>query len=658
MATSKDSTKKIATSIYQQAAEKPVETVRALVADADAALSGRTPVWDRYRKKYRRGLTYLVNDMSSKGVVYFTNYIFGNVETMKATLTKNLPLITVKPVGEQDDIASDVMTRVMTSVMEKGELKKATKGMVHNGLISTLGYIKTHFSPEENKVVFESVLPENMLVDPLASTLKDTRYVVQRRPSVSVEEIYATFGVVAEPVRKKKDLEIASLYDDTDAQGDNSYFNSDTTKSMVGEVFDVYEAWIRCWDEDRENDWYVVTIAGETTLKEEFSVYEHNQLPYDVWFCIEDESADDYYTRGAGTVEEIEPLQDRADAMDIKIMKHLTLMTNRQRYISAQAGLNANTIDNTAGRIYIVNGDPSKTVYYDVPPALNQEIYNYRSDVEPAMQTVSGIFDVMQGRRPTGITAGRAISELKDSAETRTSNMSESVGATLKGVATKGLSIVLQFYDDEMLLKATDADEGEMYRVAADYPEELQNIGTPEVGEDGQFLVGEDGGFVYAEPEDAEEIDPELEAAREQWKLENNIALILSEVDYEWDVAIDTDSALPVVKSERGQIAADMFRLGAIDRQALLDTLDFPNRRKILARLEAEVTGKNAGDPNAEAGAGAIDAMMMQLEQILTQSGAPPEVIEQIMMQMMTAGQDPAMSDAQTGQGNFPPQVV
>jgi len=654
-----------ADSIYAKLKSNPVDTVRALVEDSTIVLSQRLPVWERYRRKYRRGLSYLLNDTGSGGLIYFTNYIFSNVETLKAVLTKNLPFITVVPRGEKDDLASDVMSRVLTDVLEKGELKQATKGMVHNGLLSTVGFIKTSFSPEENKIIYESILPENVLVDPLALTLKNPRWVVHKKPCVSVEEIYSIYGITPSTVKSKSVKIIDSLYDDDDLMSGDQESENQKSLSRVGETFDVFEAWIRCWDEERENDWYIVTVAGNTTLREEFSVYDHNSHPFDEWFCVEDETAENIYTRGVGAIEEIEPLQDRADAMDFKIMKHLNLMTNRQRYVSTQSGLNANTIDNTAGRVYMVQGDPSKTVYYDVPPALNQEIYNYRSDTEPAMQTVSGLFDVAMGRRPTGITAGSAINSLKDSAETRTGVLSDSVSYTLQKIGSKTLSIIFQMYDDEMLLKASDADDDKAFVVVADYPPELMPQGVPQVDEEGQFMVGDDGDFLYDESEELE-VDEALELERKAWKEQNSIALVLADISFDWDVKIDTDSALPSVKAERSQVASDLFRLGAIDRQAVLDTMDFPNRRKILSRIQAEVTGKDAGDPNAEAGNGAVEMLMQQFQQILTDQGAPPEIIDQIMQQLMAggeqeqAGYDPlqAVSDAQNGNGTFPPQMA
>jgi len=340
-------------------------------------------------------------------------------------------------------------------------------------------------------------------------------------------------------------------------------------------------------------------------------------------------------------------LQDRVDALDLKLYKNTSLLSNRQRFVSANSGLNVNTMDNTAGRTYKVNGDPQKAVYYDAPPQMSQSIYEYRDRTEQLIQTVSGVYDVMLGRRPTGITAGRAIESLKDSAETRIANVMDTLAEAIEDVASLGLQIIFQFYDGERIIKSTDGDKDKNIIVVADYPSELQPqsevqrdaFGFPMLNPSTQEPILVDAG---AEPE----VTPELEEMRNMWKQQAGIALVLSDVTYEWDLKASTDSALPSARAERGQIAADLFRLGAIDREALLEAMDFPARHKILQRLAAEATGKNAGDPMVETG--------RQIEQIFTilqQFGVPAEILAQAVQQIQ--GGQPQQQG-----GNFPPQMT
>ena len=479
------------------------------------------------------------------------------------------------------------------------------------------------------------------------------------------------------------------------------YATGDNMQSIVdvAPTVDVYECWIRDYSKERKNDWYVVTVAGDVVLKNEHSVYDHNRHPFVPWIAIEDYNSDNFYTRGVGYVEEIEPLQDKADALDLRIDKNIALTSNRQKIISAQAGVNPAVVDNTQGRVITVNGDPTKAIYYDIPPQFGSDVYNYRTNTELLIQTVSGIMDVTQGRRPTGIIAGRAIQSLKESAEVRLADATDTAAWALSEVGSLAIQIILQFFTKDRIVRATDANKDDELRVIAEYPPSLAKgsdvetlIQAREQMEAQQMAMGlmppeqpgtlpndtmgmgagmpmmtpamggpsasiEDMVPEDVPPEDLETIDgvsPELRRLREEWKKRNNIALVLEDVQYEWDIFVNTDTALPTSSAERGQVAADLFRLGAIDREALLTALNYPDAEGILRRLEKDVTGKDAGNPDAEAGQDAIAMLMNSFAGILTQLGLPQEMIPMIMQELQGSLQQPQASAPNQATGNFP----
>lgn len=185
--------------------------------------------------------------------------------------------------------------------------------------------------------------------------------------------------------------------------------------------------------------------------------------------------------------------------------------------------------------------------------------------------------------------------------------------------------------------------------MVADYPEELQPQPTPILGEMGEALIDEETGGYQFDPEEELEVDEQLEQMRKEWKEQNGIALVLADITYDWDIKANTDSALPSARAERGQIAADLFRIGAIDREALLEAMDFPGRHKIIQRIAAEATGKSAGDPNVEG-----DPVGQMLD-LLTQMGLPPEMIEQIAQAMQQQGGQPTQPPGTT---TVPPQMT
>ena len=179
---------------------------------------------------------------------------------------------------------------------------------------------------------------------------------------------------------------------------------------------------------------------------------------------------------------------------------------------------------------------------------------------------------------------------------------------------------------------------------------------APPVEEEGllEALVPED-----LPPEDLQDIDgisPELRRLRE-WKKRNDIALVLEDVQFEWDVSVNTDTALPTSPAERGQVAADLFRLGAIDRKALLSALNYPDAEGILKRLEGAVTGKDAGNPEAESGQNTVEMLLQNFAGILMELGIPQELLPSIMEGLQGSIQSPGQGAPPQG-GNFPPQIA
>lgn len=681
--------------------EAALGVVNKLIDITEPVMEQRLRVWERYQRKYRRGLTYLMG-VTNEVPLYFTNYVYAIVEVAKANMTRNLPELSAKPRGLKDDLAAEVLTRVLRDELARSGLKAKTREVLHYGLTNTLGWFKIGYDEDEDGLSLMGCHPSTVLIDPTCTDYKDPRWIIQKFSNVDNSKIYDMYGKYP----KKND----EIHGGSVSQSDNPLYtlgNNMREISDVAPVSDLYECWIRSYEPKRPNNWYVVTIANDTVLEQNYSDYEHNRHPFVPWIAGEDFNSDNFYARGAGYIEEMEPLQDRADALDMRIYKNISMLSNRQKIVSAQSGINPAIADNTTGRVLVANGDPSKSIYYDTPPQFGRDVYEYRSATEMLIQTVTGIMDVTAGRRPTGVIAGKAITALKDSAELRLTDGGDTFALVISDLGDLGLQIILQYVSSEKIVRATDVGK-EDRRVIARYPqslakkteladmvvaaEERQVQGTMagfgqmglmgggmSGGDPGQGLgmglqgtlgggmggdLGMMGGMgaepqaqdpiqMYtpedAPPEDLETIDgitPELRRLREEWKKRNNISLVLEDVKYKWDVFANTDSALPNTAQERGQTASELFRLGAIDRQALLTALNYPDAEGILQRLASTTTGKNAGTPLAESGADPLAQMMMEMTQ---QGGGMPGQGVPGQSQPVPGGAGP--------QGNFQTQI-
>ena len=683
-----DNVKDSRKSLVEQAKEDPIGTVAKLFNVTEPEVARRSLVWDRYQRKYRRGLMYLTDTSSTP--LYFTNYIFSVVENAKAHIARNMPVLNAKPRGRKDNVAADIMTRFLKDELLRAGIKTVIREVIHYGLINGIGWFKIGYDDVNDSLDLMACHPSTIFIDPTVTDYREARWIIHKLSNVDASKIYAEYGEY--PLRKDRN-ENKSVTS-TMSERSSLYATGDNMQSIVdvAPTVDVYECWIRDYSKDRKNDWYVVTVAGDVVLKNEYSVYDHNRHPFVPWIAIEDYNSDNFYTRGVGYVEEIESLQDKADALDLRIDKNIALTSNRQKIISAQAGVNPAVVDNTQGRVITVNGDPTKAIYYDIPPQFGSDVYNYRTNTELLIQTVSGIMDVTQGRRPTGIIAGRAIQSLKESAEVRLADATDTAAWALSEVGALAIQIILQFFTKDRIVRATDANKDDELRVIAEYPPSLAKgsdietlIQAREQMEAQQMAMGlmppeqpgigmpmtpamggpsasiEDMVPEDVPPEDLETIDgvsPELRRLREEWKKRNNIALVLEDVQYEWDIFVNTDTALPTSSAERGQVAADLFRLGAIDREALLTALNYPDAENILRRLEKNVTGKDAGNPDAEAGQDVIAKLMNSFAGILTQLGLPQEMIPMIMQELQGSLQQSQASVPNQATGNFPPQIT
>jgi hypothetical protein len=325
-----------------------------------------------------------------------------------------------------------------------------------------------------------------------------------------------------------------------------------------------------------------------------------------------------------GEVEEIETLQDLADSLDMRIYKNVKQITSRQRVLNPASGIDQEDVDDTPNKVYLCTGRPQDAMMWDTPPMLGQDVFSYREKIEDRIQVVSGIFDVTQGKKPGGIQAARAIGALQQAAAKRLDKKRASFALTTQGVGELAAPILLQFYTDERIIRLAG---GEKLRIVGDYPEALKaSADSYLMEEDDEQLEPMDDEYAGMYDEEEPDADEALLVEKAQWKLDNNIDLVLSDIDYDYDITATTDSSLPEDKSERAALASDLFRLAAIDRKALLDALDYPDRSEILKRLDGNVTGKtppelSPDNQQAVQQQQAAEQQQMMLEQELQNQG-------------------------------------
>lgn len=417
------------------------------------------------------------------------------------------------------------------------------------------GFLRSDYDAATQRVIISSVSPFEILPDPKAGSWDEMSYVIHRRYGIPTEWVSARYGVEIRPSDEKN-----PKMSDRKAQ----------TGSAVPKC-DIDEVWV--WDASAER-WIRTLIAGSTVLEPPHeNPYRHGELPIVPLYDVEPE----FGVWGIGEVEMIEPLQDLADALDHQIYRIIKKTANRIRFVGSGAGISASQITDEPTNYDVI--DPTRIKWEDAPD-FPGELMAYRAQVERYIQILTGIYDVTVGQTPQRVTAASAISILQDAAIRRIAAKQANLQRALKRVFRQFLHNMLQFYSVPTWQRIL----GKGVKVIGGYPEGIEL------------------------PED-----------KQRFRDSAGVTLVLSEIEPRYDVVVTTDSALPASRAQRARLYLELWDKRLVDREAVLEALDIPDRDAILARMrEQEAVSQEPRKefpadryPNLAGGFNPLEAMMM-----------------------------------------------
>lgn len=160
---------------------------------------------------------------------------------------------------------------------------------------------------------------------------------------------------------------------------------------------------------------------------------------------------------------------------------------------------------------------------------------------------IQGIQDAARGAQQPGVTSGVFLEGVVEASQTRARLKNRNMDAFLQRLGQLHLSRYLQFYNVPRAFRITNK-EG--------FPENVE------------FFISEQNGQKMA-----------------NFNGQGGVAQI--PIKGRVDVKIQSGSALPFAKAQKMTNAKELFAAGAIDREELLKSIDWPNYEKVLMRVEA-----------------------------------------------------------------------
>lgn len=260
---------------------------------------------------------------------------------------------------------------------------------------------------------------------------------------------------------------------------------------------------------------------------------------------------------------EAEPLMDMNKLLNKTVQgvtEYLRLMSNPVWVIDKESGVNSDNITNKVG--LVIRKNQGTEVKRDIPPGINNAVFQFIQVLQSMIDQISGIHDVTQGRKPAGITAAQAIETLEDAAQTRIRLKERNLETSLSKMGRIIVSIMLQYYRQPRWVA-----------ISGDNPDIPNYMNF--------FIEDVNGGYQITQQHhlwntQAQQYEPQA----------TKVATSPKSV---FDVKVVAGTALPQQKAQRANLALKLREMQTIDDQEVLTTLEWPNKEAVLQRKQMEM---------------------------------------------------------------------
>jgi hypothetical protein len=298
-----------------------------------------------------------------------------------------------------------------------------------------------------------------------------------------------------------------------------------------------------------------IVMCNNVILEDEDAIFEDGLFPFQRLQNYTNPR--EFY--GISEIEQLQGPQRTFNKLVSFTLDVLTLMGNPVWVIDSNSGIDPENIYNRPG--LIVEKNPGAEVRrmegVQLQPYVLQLIDNYKMWFDQ----IGGQQDVTRGVNPTGITAAAAIEALQQTAMTRVRQKNRNLTAYLQDLGQQYRSRVFQFYDAPRIVRLQGKDGAEKYFKF--YMSGGENGAQRQANVIAYEPKGLTGNYQQTEPKSFG-------------------------TDGEFDTEVIAGTALPFEQARQKQEALDLFKLGVLNAEELLERIDYPNRQKILERIKAD----------------------------------------------------------------------
>jgi len=428
--------------------------------------------------------------------------------------------------------------KVLDWVYEKAQIKRKIKEVVKDALIHSVG-IWQFMTDKDDNVIVNRTDPFDFYVDPdcKSSNLND--------PEFGAEYVVLTHTLAKDYVQKNK------VYKNTEDLKSDATKNSAQYKKFLIQVTRgglsqdsdstvlLHEFYKR--ERNEKGDIEIRLIAyTDTSLKPLRNEIIGDEYPFEI--LQGDINPGELY--GESWIKHLIPINRVIDGLESHIFEYNHMFAKGRFIIDKNSGVRL--ITNQNGQI--IEKNRGSQVQAITVPALPSTPMEQIASMRRYLEDISGVHDVSLGRLPGTIRSGTAIAELRQADSTNQADLVDNLEDFLSRAGRKILKLVSEDWTTSKLISITGIGGKREYFMA--------------VGEDGKT---KDKKMKYGDRE-----------------------LPLAVIGKENDVRVQIGSWLAYTKEARMEKLKELYRLGAIDQNALLQNLEFADIDGIIERTRKE----------------------------------------------------------------------
>ena len=222
------------------------------------------------------------------------------------------------------------------------------------------------------------------------------------------------------------------------------------------------------------------------------------------------------------------------------------------------------------------------------PQLLPPQAIQFLQFIESSIEKTFGMADLGTAGSPADLPSGRSLAEFQEITQTRLRQKIRNMEFAVKKIAMAWVEMILKNYTEDRIMrlfnpKTQGAESVFIFR--EDDPQIAEQIKQEKELE---IVEG-------SEQKDPQTGQPVPGSGQKKYQHVLNLA----EIKGSFDVNVATGSTVSVSKFASFNQAAMLYKLGAIDRAALLEAADFPNREEVSKRMDQQMAQAQQGQAEA-----------------------------------------------------------